>query len=878
MLYSAPLLICLTWGSGSSPVGTHELQTGWDGLQAQWPRQIEFTSSKTTTRATDRRSCILSGHDASGPIQAVVVERAGFLAATLVDGSGVRWGARGVAGKPLEFEPLPPEAMRDCAGAVNAPPEMIAQGSSRSGMRGGDEGGIAGGCADAGTVDVLVITTPGARVQAGGAGPLGALVDLAEASANAAYTNSEINAPIRVIFDTEVVYTEVDFGSDLNGLASVGDGVLDEIHQLRDAAGADLVAMIRSSGEYCGIAYLMPANDPSVSGVGFSVTAWGCLSSQTFAHELGHNMGCCHAPNDGGGCTSGGLFPQSVGHRFNGTNGTQYRTVMAYAPGARIDHFSNPLVNFNGTPTGIAPSGQDAGRDNAGSILITNAAIRGFRCAVPPGAFGDCDQDGRIDITQLADGSASDCDGNGVLDQCDLSSTGICVEASRFLCEGGVVSGVHAPIIVADNFYGYSVDTDGHTMVVGAYGDDVGANFAGSAAVFSIDGSSTQFVATLRHATPHSSDLFGRAVAVDGSTIAIGSETRDVQGLNGAGEVSLFSKSASGAPWQLTATLNAPNPTESGRFGASVALRGDVLVVGSPETAVSTGTPRRGRAYVYERVNSTWLFVKELQPLDATNQGNFGLSVSVAKGTIAIGAPYVALPNGEEIGAVYFSRRDVTGWQNATRLAGFPAMAGRSGAAVAADGNTIAVGSPGAGAQSSLNGSAVYIFEWIGSGWQLDNAVYSQSGSGIGKFGARVAMDGDSLLVGAWADPNTSGFHESFVRSGSDWESRGPIRAGFAVAVRDEHAAIGSYRDVRTGIAVGDARMELHLKDIDGDGKADRCERRLGDLDLNGVVDGLDLTVLLASWGSSNVYADVDANGIVDGSDLAAVLAGWGAL
>lgn len=143
-----------------------------------------------------------------------------------------------------------------------------------------------------------------------------------------------------------------------------------------DAAGADLVAMIRSNGEYCGIAYLMPANDPSVSGIGFSVTAWSCLSSQTFAHELGHNMGCCHAPFDGGGCTTGGLFPQSVGHRFNGSSGTQYRTVMAYSPGAQINKFSNPLVNFNNTPTGIAPSGSDAGRDNVGSIVLTNQVRR----------------------------------------------------------------------------------------------------------------------------------------------------------------------------------------------------------------------------------------------------------------------------------------------------------------------------------------------------------------------------------------------------------------------------------------------------------------------------------------------------------------------
>ena len=857
--------------TGKTNTSAPQVAAGWDGLQAQWPRAIDFTSSKVTERSVGRRSCVLTGNDRDGPIQAIVVERSGFLAATLVDGSGIRWGARGVAGKPLQFEILPPEAMQDCAGAVEAPKELL-----ENGLNVQAEGGIAGGCIDAPTVDVLVITTPAAREQAGGVGPLAALVDLAETSANAAYSNSDISPRIRVVFDTEIPYTEVSFGTDLNTLASGGDGILDEIHQLRDAAGADLVAMIRSNGEYCGIAYLMPANDPSVSGIGFSVTAWSCLSSQTFAHELGHNMGCCHAPNDGGGCTTGGLFPQSVGHRFNGSSGTQYRTVMAYSPGARIDNFSNPLVNFDNAPTGIAPSGSDAGRDNAGSIVLTNQAIRGFRCSAPPGSFGDCDQDGRVDIMQLADGSASDCDGNGVLDRCDLFSTTICNDPSRFLCPGGVIAGLPSQVIVADNFYGYVVDTDGHTAVVGAYGDDVGGNFAGSASVFSVVGSTMQFVTTLRHANPNSMDLFGRSVAVDGAFIAVGSETRDVQGFNAAGDVSIFAKSSTGAPWQLNATLVSSNPTESGRFGASVAMQGDVIVVGSPETVVNSGAIQRGRAYVFERINSVWQFVKMLQPLDGTNQGNFGLSVAVSDGVIVIGAPYVTLEGGFETGAVYVSQRTETGWQNPVRLAGFPANAGRAGSSVAIDGTRIIVGAPGAGTQSSLSGSAVFVFEPSGSQWQLTQTIQSASPVNGGKFGARVAIDDETLLVGSWTSSDSNGSHEYFVQTGSGWETRGPIRAGFAVAVQGEYAAVGAYREARSGILVGDARMEIHLLDTDLDSKADRCERAHGDLNLDGDVGGLDLAILLAAWGAQNSNADIDLSGLVDGSDLTRLLASWG--
>ena len=53
-------------------------------------------------------------------------------------------------------------------------------------------------------------------------------------------------------------------------------------------------------------------------------------------------------------------------------------------------------------------------------------------------------------------------------------------------------------------------------------------------------------------------------------------------------------------------------------------------------------------------------------------------------------------------------------------------------------------------------------------------------------------------------------------------------------------------------------------------------ERAHGDLNLNGDVDGLDLAILLAAWGTQNSNADIDLSGLVDGSDLTRLLASWG--
>ena len=48
-----------------------------------------------------------------------------------------------------------------------------------------------------------------------------------------------------------------------------------------------------------------------------------------------------------------------------------------------------------------------------------------------------------------------------------------------------------------------------------------------------------------------------------------------------------------------------------------------------------------------------------------------------------------------------------------------------------------------------------------------------------------------------------------------------------------------------------------------------------GDLNGDGVVNGADLGLLLASWDTNDPTADLDGNGIVNGADLGLLLASW---
>ena len=156
------------------------------------------------------------------------------------------------------------------------------------------------------------------------------------------------------------------------------------------------------------------------------------------AHEVGHNMGCCHALGDGGGCPAEGglLFLYSNGHRFFGDSGTEWRTVMAYSPGTRIQHFSNPEVLSDGQPTGVTILDLNAA-DNARTINLSKQTVSNWRCndgicegLELPSDGPDCNGNGVPDECDVALGRSLDIDGNGVPDECenlcpwDLSGNG----------------------------------------------------------------------------------------------------------------------------------------------------------------------------------------------------------------------------------------------------------------------------------------------------------------------------------------------------------------------------------------------------------------------------------------------------------------------
>jgi len=283
------------------------------------------------------------------------------------------------------------ETFTPCAGAVE-PPALLARTAAEydgpSTMPRGDRA-----VADDGSrYDVLVAWTEKTRTAAGGESQMRAEIQLAVDAANLVYGNSGMASRIRLVHALETVYDENSawqYREHLFALADPGDGVMDDLHPLRDRTGADFLVLFVESTDAlgnliggCGIGYVMADSTmvPEFEQLAMSVVSRACASSiWTLAHELGHNRGCAHNRED---ATVDGAFTYAYGHRFTGDDGLDYRTVMAYDTDPpsieRIPNFSHPGILWQGQPTGV-PVG-DAGESHCALAQTnTDALCAGFR-------------------------------------------------------------------------------------------------------------------------------------------------------------------------------------------------------------------------------------------------------------------------------------------------------------------------------------------------------------------------------------------------------------------------------------------------------------------------------------------------------------------
>ena len=240
-----------------------------------------------------------------------------------------------------------------------------------------------GGVDDEATISVMVVYTPNAEVWAlQNSSGIENVVSQAMGLAQEAMDNSDVGITLDLVYAGAVDYIESNNSfQNLQRLTSTSDGYMEEVHDLRDEYGADLVALFTRTSDVGGVAWVLnsPTGRPSL---GFSVSrVQSAANSFVHAHELGHNMGNMHSRNQQNNAAgaSGGLFEYSTGWRWAGTDGTGYASVMTYTEGdQRAPLFSNPDIDWGGNPSG-AYTGVHAPADNARSMREIKHVVAAYR-------------------------------------------------------------------------------------------------------------------------------------------------------------------------------------------------------------------------------------------------------------------------------------------------------------------------------------------------------------------------------------------------------------------------------------------------------------------------------------------------------------------
>ncbi len=210
-----------------------------------------------------------------------------------------------------------------------------------------------------------------------------------------------------------------------------------------------------------------------------------------------------------------------------------------------------------------------------------------------------------------------------------------------FRLEAGVwteVTKFQASDTTEGHLFGGSVAIDGDLLVAGALGVDLSS---GAAYVFRRDGPSWREEAKLVDADGASGDLFGRSVAISGDAVVVGAYG------DFPGSAFVF-RGCLG--WAQEAQLLPSDLEKNQTFAETVSIDGGVIVIGA--TGDGQNGPVAGAAHVFRRRETQWIKEAKLLASDGTAYDKFGTSVAVDGDFLVVGAEWED-GNGPDSGSAY---------------------------------------------------------------------------------------------------------------------------------------------------------------------------------------------------------------------------------
>ncbi len=141
----------------------------------------------------------------------------------------------------------------------------------------------------------------------------------------------------------------------------------------------------------------------------------------------------------------------------------------------------------------------------------------------------------------------------------------------------------------------------------------------------------------------------------------------------------------------------------------------------------------------------------KLTASDGSASDRFGYSVAIDDDVVIVGA-YTDDDMGDDSGSAYIYQWDGTSWNETKLTASDGAEYDYFSKSLAIDGNTIVIGA-GNDDDNGSNSGAAYIYRWDGTTWN-ETKLTASDGVNLDYFGRSVAISGDTVIVGAPLDDN----------------------------------------------------------------------------------------------------------------------------
>ena len=349
-----------------------------------------------------------------------------------------------------------------------------------------------------------------------------------------------------------------------------------------------------------------------------------------------------------------------------------------------------------------------------------------------------------------------------------------------------------AKLVAADreshDFFGRDVDISGNYAIISAHQEGQIAN-TGAAYIFERNSGGTWVqVKKLEATVQKANDYFGFSVAIDGDYAVVGAyfEDEDGQEMNevlSAGSAYVFKRNNSLNTWEFYQKIVAEDRWGDDRFGMSVDISGNHIIVGAEFDDVDKSDGLKsnaGSAYVFTKnASDEWVQEGHLTASDYGTSENFGWSVAIS-GEYAIVGAYKndtdsdALNDSPDAGAAYIFERSGGTWPQVKKLVSSDRRnIDYFAYSVAISGDNALVGAyrhnyAGEGSAMFSDAGAAYLFTRDASGeWSETQKINQNDRATLDQFGYAVGIDGNDIIIGAMTEDEDENLDNPLPEAGA---------------------------------------------------------------------------------------------------------------